>query len=269
MSSVAFAVFGMPTRRPSATVTKALRSNGVAAVGRKQLRDAWHFLSADGNRIMIFMTILGQCVTVGLGAIWYLYLKARFGVGMHEMAKLSAIGSGCFVVVQILVVPALQPIVGLRHMICIGMSFGLLTEFLYVIVPSPSWLILPLITSALASMNGPAVSAMIANLATVGNDDGANAALAAANSVNAISFLVGPLIFNGVFSHFLQPQNAFFEAPWPGAPYAAAMAVSAVALGLLFAVPEELFEKASASRPPPPDATFEASFDDDERTHLA
>eukprot|EP00445_Apocalathium_hangoei_P016370 CAMPEP_0203897738 /NCGR_PEP_ID=MMETSP0359-20131031/40333_1 /ASSEMBLY_ACC=CAM_ASM_000338 /TAXON_ID=268821 /ORGANISM="Scrippsiella Hangoei, Strain SHTV-5" /LENGTH=519 /DNA_ID=CAMNT_0050820687 /DNA_START=67 /DNA_END=1626 /DNA_ORIENTATION=+ len=243
----------MPARPPRRVVAKAPHggvAEGSAATVRRQLAASARFVMAPAHRTIVGVAILSSTVQQGCDSILLLFMKARFGLSMPEMARFQSTYAFFFIVAQLVVVPALQSYAGLRGTVFIGFVIGVLVNLTVLVIPSETWLFPVMAVGAMSSIGSPAIIALVANLATGGLRDGANASLATVNSIGSVSHLFGPLLFNVAFSYFLEPGHLPSSSnSWPGSPFALAIVFQIACIALLRLVPEHIFEKASGEGP--------------------
>jgi len=160
-------------------------------------------------------------------AVWSFFARAAVGWNVGQVGlSLTIVGIGFFVVQAVLVGPLTKRF-GEGGVLMIGLGFNLIA-FTVLTFARQDWLIwagIPI--SALGILVGPAASALLSKSVDEtrqGEVQGISA------SLNAIAFLIGPIILTNTFSFYTGSDAPVF---WPGAPFGIAALIVVVCIPLM------------------------------------
>ncbi|HET9372262.1 MAG TPA: TCR/Tet family MFS transporter [Vicinamibacterales bacterium] len=162
-----------------------------------------------------------------LQTVFVLYTAYRYGWGVADVGwALAAVGIVIAAVQGALVGPVVSKI-GERATLISGLSLGAVGFAIYGVAPTGWWFGVGIPVMSMFGLYGPAAQGMMTRRVGFGQQGQLQGAL---NSVVGVAGIVGPTIFSGVFSHFIDPRGVQMA----GAPYLVASAL--LAAGALLAV---------------------------------
>ena len=180
-----------------------------------------------GIFLLLAVIFLFGVAQVVYPAVWSFFARAAVGWNVGEVGlSLTLVGIG-FVVVQAGMIGPLTKRFGEGGVVMIGMGFNL-AAFTLLSFARADWIIwagIPI--SAMGVLVGPAASALMSKSVDEtrqGEVQGISA------SLNAVAYLIGPLILTNSFSYFTASDAPIF---WPGAPFAIAALLVVVCLPLM------------------------------------
>ncbi len=205
----------LKSRRPFSL----LRANPLGAIlSIRHLRGIFLLLA------VIFLFGVAQVV---YPAVWSFFARAAVGWNVGQVGlSLTIVGIGFFVVQAVLVGPLTKRF-GEGGVLMIGLGFNLIA-FTVLTFARQDWLIwagIPI--SALGILVGPAASALLSKSVDEtrqGEVQGISA------SLNAIAFLIGPIILTNTFLFYTGSDAPVF---WPGAPFGIAALIVVVCIPLM------------------------------------
>lgn len=182
---------------------------------------------APGLGALGLATLLMALAQSAYLAVWAFSLEARYGWGTGAVGlSLAAVGVGAVAVQGFAVGPAVARL-GERRTALLGLAVGIGTTLGYALAPE-GWMVFPLI--AIGSLQGvvpPALTALASRAVPADRQGEVQGAL---GSLQGVAAVVGPPLMAGIFTLATRPGGDLF---WPGAPYAAASALLAMALAVL------------------------------------
>jgi len=156
--------------------------------------------------------------------VFVLYTDERFNWSTQMVGSaLAVVGVLNFIVQGALIRPAVR-LVGERILVYVGLLGGIIGFIAYATVTTGQQFFLSTVIFSLMGF----FSASIQGLMSKRIDPSQQGQLSGANSsLNGISGMIGPALFSTVFEVTIDPKGKWY---WPGAPFALAAAVLAVAL---------------------------------------
>lgn len=192
-----------------------------------------------GIFLLLTVIFLFGVAQVVYPAVWSFFARAAVGWNVGQVGlSLTLVGIG-FVVVQAGMIGPLTKRFGEGGVVMIGMGFNL-AAFTLLTFARTDWVIwagIPI--SAMGVLVGPAASALLSKSVDEtrqGEVQGISA------SLNAVAYLIGPLILTNSFSYFTASDAPIF---WPGAPFAIAALLVVVCLPLMMLFLQRFKAKAS------------------------
>jgi DHA1 family tetracycline resistance protein-like MFS transporter len=164
-----------------------------------------------------------------LQTVFVLYTAYRYNWGVADVGwALAAVGVVIAIVQGALVGPVVTAF-GERATLVSGLALGALGFAIYGFAPTGWWFGVGIPIMALFGLYGPAAQGMMTRRVGHGQQGQLQGAL---NSVVGIAGILGPFIFSGVFSHFIDARGVQLA----GAPYLVASAMLAASAVLAIRV---------------------------------
>jgi len=177
-------------------------------MGPLRQRGLMHFHETCGNlssilkrplyRRLVLLCLLGNIVAFGTKAIFYLFMKGKFGLTVKGLGPIAAFFMFFTLVVNLFLVKPLEKRLGLKWLIVISLLAGTLSCLLIWLAPYQQLILLAAPFNGLSTVCTPALIALFSIVAmnTSGERD-VGPLMGTFQSITTIGQSLGPLIFQG------------------------------------------------------------------------
>mmetsp|Transcript_44761 Transcript_44761/g.113969 ORF Transcript_44761/g.113969 Transcript_44761/m.113969 type:complete len:501 (+) Transcript_44761:75-1577(+) len=216
LASVISVICCIPKNRPAARMQEILPGAMRSCISaHSQLGSIAKLFSQRSYRLVMFLVLLGGTAGAGVASIYFVTLKEKFGMDMQGLAPVLTMVTLSSLLCQLLLVKPLEGLFGLKGTILFSFAASTVSCMGYACAPSVHFVYFAALSGGLGSIAFPIVGALLANLAAPdGEAGGVAVTMGMLQSIGSVTSLTGPLLFNAVFSFFLQPSHHFTGAVW-------------------------------------------------------
>lgn len=158
--------------------------------------------------------------------IWALYAMYRFSWNQSSVGLSLALVGACTAAISAGLTGRMVAWIGERRTLLAGNFFGAVGMFIAGIARTGAVYLASIPVISMWNISFPAAQGMMTHRVSEREQGELQGAL---QSLRSIAFVIGPMLFSGTYSFFINPKHAF---QWPGAPYylAAALLFTAMLL---------------------------------------
>jgi len=208
--------------------------------------DGLRLVASDRRmKMLCIICLAGFSCMWGGQAIWYPWIKQRFGSSIRDIAPVLAVSALVDLVVQIFLVKPMTECFGFRPLVIFSFAAGMAYNLLVCIVPQLWYFYFLGIMGSFGTLCVPAVNAVFINLAQPGERAQVQALFA---QLMGVTKALGPVVVGGIFSYSLSAsflKDSVFLAS--SMPFLFQVCLACFCIVILVRLPQNAFPECEQS----------------------